>query len=70
MTGSEGVLLHFCLLQPLHIGEQYNHAFRHPHAFRQPVLQPHDTIRGSPVGATGRSVVNGLTSRLSIATAS
>ncbi len=44
----------------LHIGEQYNHAIRHSHVFRQPVLQPHDTIRSSLVGATDRSVVNGI----------
>ena len=34
----------------MHIGEQYNHAIRHPHVFRQPVLQPHDTIRSSLMG--------------------
>ncbi len=60
MTGNEGVLLHVCPLQRLHIGEQYNHAIRHPHVFGQPVLQQHGTIRSSLVGATGRSVVNGI----------
>ena len=60
MTGSEGALLHFRLLQRLHIGEQYNHAFRHPHVFRQHVLQSHDTIRSIPVGDTDRSGLNGL----------
>ena len=48
------MLLHMC---PLHMGEQYNPAFGHPHVFRQPVVQPHDTIRNTRVGATGRSVV-------------
>ena len=41
------------------MGEQYNPAFGHPHVFRQHVLQPHDTIRNSRVGVTGRSVVSG-----------
>ena len=60
MTGNEELLLHVCPLQRLHIDEQYNHAIRHPHVFRQPVLQPHDTIRSSLVGDTDRSVVNGI----------
>ena len=37
--------------------EQYNPAIGHPHVFRQPVLQPHDTIRNARVGATSRYVV-------------
>ncbi len=69
MTDSEGALLHFRLLQQLHIGEQYNHAFRHPHVFRQPVLQPHDTICGSPVVLLIDLEWMGLKSRPSIATA-
>ena len=45
MPDSEGVLLHVYPLQWLHIGERFNHAFRHPHVFS--IVQPHDTIRKS-----------------------
>ena len=45
------------------MGEQYNPAFRHPHVFRRPVLQPQYTIRSTRVGATGRSVVSGTNIR-------
>ena len=41
------------------MGDQYNPALGHPHVFRQPVLQPHYTIRNTRVVATGRSVVSG-----------
>ena len=53
------MLLHMCPLQYLHMGEQYNPVLRHPRVFRQPVLQPHDTIRNTLVGASGRSVLSG-----------
>ena len=53
------MLLHVCPFQWLHLGEQYNPTFGHLHVFRQHVLQPHDTIRNTRVGDTGRSVVSG-----------
>ena len=50
----------------MHIGERYNHAFRHPRVFS--IMQTHDTIRRSFLGTTDRSVVNGLKSRPCVAT--
>ena len=42
------------------MGEQYSPALGHLHVFRQHVLQPHDSVRNTRVGATGRSVVSGI----------
>ena len=38
----------------------YNSAFRHPHIFRQRVLQQHDTIRSIHLGAPVRSAASGI----------
>ena len=42
----------------------YNSAFRHPHVFRQSVLQLHGTIRSTHLGAPIRSAVSGIKNNL------